>query len=57
VPRALSDSVPCRDYSMGRLVPLAGKGVTPTLSIHTEDIGTVGPIQIVNAYGRGGVGL
>ena len=26
---ALSDSVPCRDYSMGRLVPLAGKGVTP----------------------------
>ena len=26
---ALSDSIPCRDYSMGRLVPLAGKGVTP----------------------------
>ena len=26
---APSDSVPCRDYSMGRLVPLAGKGVTP----------------------------
>ena len=31
--RAPSDSIPCRDYSMGRLVPLAGKGVTPTNTV------------------------
>lgn len=31
VPSALSDSIPCRDYSMGRLFPLAGRGVTPNI--------------------------
>jgi len=33
--RVLSDGIPCRDCSMGRLVPLAGKGVT---SIQHESI-------------------